>query len=306
MLHSSCVVLLLLIPCTVSQVLSSSKRGLIYIYNSDNTDDDHIWDAASSDLTWYYNYSPYRTDGLDHSTLDFVPMLWGEPNTGDQGFYDAVESQINSGMDITHVLGFNEPDGCEGGGSCVDAKTAARLWLDEIEPLKKHGVKLGAPAVRGFSEGVKWYNDFLSHCDGRCTIDFLPLHFYGDFAGLAGYVGGMSAAYEGMPIWVTEFAHPDTSLEETHAFYNQSSAFLDETSYIKRYSWFGSFRSDVANDYVGPNVAMLEPDGELTDIGAWYLGHPAEWEPPKSEAAFSSGLFRWIAMVATAVFLTWP
>ena len=33
---------------------------------------------------------------------------------------------------------------------------------------------------------------------------------------------------------------------------------------------------------VGPNAAMLNRDGELTDIGAWYLGRPATGVDPNS------------------------
>jgi hypothetical protein len=39
---------------------------------------------------------------------------------------------------------------------------------------------------------------------------------------------------------------------------------------VARYSWFGAFRSVVSN--VGPNQGMLDPYGNLTDIGSWYLG----------------------------------
>jgi hypothetical protein len=39
--------------------------------------------------------------------------------------------------------------------------------------------------------------------------------------------------------------------------------------FVTHYSYFGSFRSSAANDYVGPNVAMLNRGGSLTDIGAW-------------------------------------
>jgi hypothetical protein len=45
---------------------------------------------------------------------------------------------------------------------------------------------------------------------------------------------------------------------------------LDSTDIVERYSWFGAFRSIVSN--VGPNGAFLDPYGNLTDIGSWYLG----------------------------------
>lgn len=54
------------------------------------------------------------------------------------------------------------------------------------------------------------------------------------------------------------------------------------SSYITHYSYFGAFRSSVSN--VGPNSAMLTQDGELTDIGAWYLGREATGNVPEGEA----------------------
>ena len=52
--------------------------------------------------------------------------------------------------------------------------------------------------------------------------------------------------------------------------------------YISRYSYFGSFRSDVSN--IGPNAAMLTSDGKLTDIGSWYLGGGATGNIPNGGA----------------------
>lgn len=51
-------------------------------------------------------------------------------------------------------------------------------------------------------------------------------------------------------------------------------------SIIGKYSYFGSFRSDVSN--VGPNVPFLDQNGNLTDIGAWYLGYPPTGNIPSS------------------------
>lgn len=205
---------------------SSNKRGLIYVW-SENTSDDDIWNAETSPLTWYYNYGAYPTSGINQNKLQFVPMMWGN-RPEDAGFYDTVKGLIDSGMNIEYVLGFNEPDGCEGGGSCIDARTAARIWKQEIEPLKKHGVRLGAPAVRG--GGAAWLQEFYTYCAGECTTDFMPAHYYGDSAGLAGWVGYLSATYQNMTVWVTEFAYPDGPLVATQESFNESITFLDEQS----------------------------------------------------------------------------
>lgn len=51
-------------------------------------------------------------------------------------------------------------------------------------------------------------------------------------------------------------------------------------SNLTHYSYFGAFRSDVSN--VGPNAAMLNQEGKMTDIGSWYMGGVATNVIPKS------------------------
>jgi hypothetical protein len=52
---------------------------------------------------------------------------------------------------------------------------------------------------------------------------------------------------------------------------------------VTHYSYFGAFRSSVSN--VGPNAAMLDPAGKLTDIGSWYMGGVATHNAPKESGA---------------------
>ena len=79
---------------------------------------------------------------------------------------------------------------------------------------------------------------------------------------------------------MTEYNLAHASLAETQAFYNISAEYMDRLEEVERYSLFGAFRSDVSN--VGPNAAMLTADGQLTDIGNWYLGRPAAGVNPES------------------------
>lgn len=55
----------------------------------------------------------------------------------------------------------------------------------------------------------------------------------------------------------------------TESFFNTTIGYLDGLSNVDRYSWFGAFRADVSN--VGPNEALLDATGKLTNIGKWYL-----------------------------------
>ncbi|KAM3414232.1 hypothetical protein BST61_g10889 [Cercospora zeina] len=222
--------LLLLPPVLAQAVSTSAKRGLAHVETSEASDN-HYW--TSGDLTWYYNWAASPDPALDNTPLQFVPMLWGGSTTNEDTtptFYTQVKSQIDRGRNITWVLGFNEPDGCHGvyGSSCLDASTAASIWIREIEPLKHDlGIKLGAPGVTGSPTGFNWLRNFFTACEGQCTPDFIPIHWYGDFQGLASHVGQVNATYPNMTMWVTEWAFPEQDLEATQDFYNQSIAFFD-------------------------------------------------------------------------------
>lgn len=76
--------------------------------------------------------------------------------------------------------------------------------------------------------------------------------------------------YPTKPLWLTEYGFAHQNLADTQWYAQATNEYLDRLDYMDRYSWFGAFRSDVSN--VGPNGAMLNERGLLTDIGSWYLG----------------------------------
>jgi hypothetical protein len=204
---------------------------LCYVPSDDHPGDDSIWTTTpGSDLTWYYNYKAEPSSSFENDkNLHFVPMLWGasESDTGTP-FLDSVRSQIENGANISYVLGFNEPDGpYSTGGSNLAADLAARTWIAQIEPLKEMGIKLGAPAVTGSPDGFVWLENFFTACDGGCTPDFIPAHFYGNFEGMASHIGQVMGTYPNMTVWVTEWGFPNQNLEDTQAFYNTSTEWFD-------------------------------------------------------------------------------
>lgn len=227
---------LALLPSGLGQISRSSKRGLVYVPSAKYPGDDVLWNSDTSDLTWYYNYGSTPSPAYDNATkLEFVPMLWGAPtDTSDNTFLNDVTSQMNGGANVSYVLTFNEPDGQGNGGSGVPADLAAQTWIREVEPLKKHGVKLGAPAVTGAPSGFAWLENFFSACNGSCSADFIPVHWYGNFEGLASHVGQVRGTYPNMSIWVTEYADPNVPLADAEKFYNQSSQYFDRIEYVHR------------------------------------------------------------------------
>lgn len=234
---STLSLLLTLAPLALAQVTTSAKRGLVYVAPKDASDDDY-WDSSTSDLTWYYNYGASPTSAFENTKLQFVPMLWGAPSdpSTDMSFYNTVKGLIEGGTNVTWVLGFNEPDGCDSGGSCVSAEDAATVWKKQFEPLKaEYGVQLGAPAVTGATTGFQWLQNFFTQCSAissngsSCVVDFIPIHWYGNFEGLASHMGEVNGTYAKnvSALWITEYADANADLSDAQEFYNESSQYFD-------------------------------------------------------------------------------
>ncbi|KAL2020648.1 hypothetical protein VTK56DRAFT_8138 [Thermocarpiscus australiensis] len=302
---------------TAAGPLASPKRGLCFTPNETSRADDKIWVQKPSCLTWYYNYqaTPEPTyEATPQSEFEFVPMLWGAPENprDNTTFLSTVKSLItDKGINITHVLSFNEPDGPFAyGGSDIEPATAAQVWVNNMIPLQEMGVRVGSPACTGGSSGLPWLQNFLSECSKlistddqtrNCTFDFVTIHWYGNFEGLASHMGQYSAAFPNKTMWITEYNLGNQDLAATQTFYNTSAEYFDRLDFVERYSLFGAFRSDVSN--VGPNAAMLSADGNLTDIGAWYLGRPATGVSPTQGAA-SSGFRSVLPQTSMALLIT--
>lgn len=190
------------LPSALSQATfqRSAKRGLVFIPDSNFPSDNQIWMSPGSDLAWYYNYgsqpSPVYSSSKAQSEFEFVPMLWG---LSSDSFFDQVSTLIQDGTNISHVLTFNEPDGTTAtGGSDISPKAAATHWIKEVEPLRKLGVKAGAPGVTGSPGGFTWLEEFFANCTSQgtnCTADFMTVHWYGDFQGLASHLGQVNAVF---------------------------------------------------------------------------------------------------------------
>ncbi|KAK6344226.1 hypothetical protein TWF696_007868 [Orbilia brochopaga] len=245
------------------------KRGLVYCPSKLYPNDDQNWIQPESPLTWYYNYGGKPSTALEGGAteLQFVPMLWGNyKNT----FIADVKNAIAQGYNITHVLGFNEPDIKGNGGSNITPDAAAARWKTDIQPLAELGIKLGAPAVSGAQAGVTWLKSFFAACND-CTFDFIPLHWYGNFDGLASRIGQFTKTFrnQSQSFWLTEVAYSHQNVPATQKYFNLTMDYLDRLPTIERYTWYGTIRSNHSS--IGPNATLLNEEGGLTYIGAWYL-----------------------------------
>ncbi|KAK1775754.1 glycosyl hydrolase catalytic core-domain-containing protein [Copromyces sp. CBS 386.78] len=295
-------ILLPLLPA-LAPATTCPKRGLIFTPNSNWPKDDQVWLTGPNNLTWYHNYQSLPSPESDYAALpqkqiQFVPTMWGG-NENDTGFLanvtdlmgvdlskdDDKDQRAGVKRNITHVMTFNKPDQpFDVGGSDMAPRVAAKAWINNMIPLRRLGLKVGLPLVDKPHMGDQeksWLDMFFANCSGlldkledakekTCGFDFVPVYSFGSFETLKERVGMFENAFPGLDIWITEFGFPSETLENTQKFYNQSIPYLDSKGSVKRYAWFGAFRSIVSN--VGPNQAFLDPYGKLTDIGSWYLG----------------------------------
>lgn len=162
----------------------------------------------------YYTWSPGSID----TTLEYVPMLWGERQI-DQ-WTNTLNRTIGTRR-VTHALAFNElsllshvirfsthrrsrrPQ--QTGQSNMSSQQGADLWRSYMQPLKAQGIRLGAPATSSAPSGKTWLQDFFAVC-GDCTVDFVALHWYGiNSTQFVLYLQDFHNSFQ-RPIWVTEWA----------------------------------------------------------------------------------------------------
>jgi Glycosyl hydrolase catalytic core len=227
-------------------------------------------DAAvqAFDAQWYYSW------GLNKASFNvqqYVPMTWGKGACTDNNVNYLVER-----TDIDHLLSFNEPDNTSQ-SNIPNIDTAVQRY----KIMQKTGLRLGTPVVtqdQAFGSG-KWLTNFMDRAIlEKLRIDFIAVHWYdwGNqtnnaatdsltaervFSRFVTYIERVRQAYPGYPVWVTEYnANINRTSEVVHKYFMKLSAeWMNNTSYIERYSYFF------------PNsVPALNPDNTLTSAGAYW------------------------------------
>lgn len=283
-------------PASVSsvatQVNSSSKAGLAW---GNGNAVDYKQYTTTGKVSWYYTWSPQPIN----ADLEFVPMLWGQESV--TAFQATINQTIGSN-EVTAILGMNEPD--QPGQSSLTPQQGIDMWMANIQPLKAQGLRLGTPAPSSAPAGKTWIQNWLSACAGGCTPDFVALHWYGTNATLFQlYLQDFRNTFQ-MPIWVTEWAcedftnGPQCSYQDVVNFLNQTQSFMDATSWVERYAWFGIMENLGS---VNSENAMMDTNGKITPLGEQYIGAPSgngSVEVSASQSKATLALPRVVAMVA--------
>ena len=209
---------------------------------------------AMVDAAWFYNWNNNENSFLNREYVPIRQTRWWPS-------YDITNAKQN----VTHFLGFNEPDSPE------QANMTVAQAIAEWPNLLRSGLRLGSPAPT--DGGLAWLYSFMDEADARgYRVDFVAVHFY---------KGGWNADQlynwleqihlrTGRPLWITEFNNGAnwTCCAPASAAQNATivKSFLDRMDaapFVERYSiynWLSGNRELITN-------------GSLNEAGEMYRAH---------------------------------
>lgn len=148
--------------------------------------------AAITNSSWYNDWA--AGGATDNPDFEYVPM---RHNLG----WDSFET-INTRTNVSHVLGYNEPDHTDQ-ANCTPIQ-AIRQWPE----LFKSGLRLGSPTPDAIRKD--WLVKFLELADSlNYRVDFVVGHMYWNGQSgqnlYNGVVDACTRLYGGRPMWITEW-----------------------------------------------------------------------------------------------------
>lgn len=221
---------------------SGSKRGLAYNNESPSLEP---W-VAYPKISWGHCWA-----SVDFSLplrIEFVPTLSDLSQDAAPFWKDNVKKALARQTGETKYLQFlNEPDQ-PGQKALTDPASAAAAFKKYMNEFAAPNVKLGAPSVTNGvinGMGLEYLKNFLEACQG-CTIDFIPVHWYGcgDGCGVDQDVALFKKQIEdailvaaGKPLWIPEFQRLG-DLASQAKFLTIVLPWLDANPGIERYAYF--------------------------------------------------------------------
>lgn len=236
-------------------------------------------DILGMDNSWFYRWS---NQGLSDLQREYTPMAWGFGAANDDSDIELYKSKYKS----THVLGFNEPDDCEGQSGQYNHLCDVPVAISVYENLMKTGLRLVSPACR---QGAvfNWLNSFNQEAvENDIRIDVIAVHWYDWGANPQGSPNAnpntifnrfktyLEDVYElyGLPIWITEFnGNKYRSTETNRQFMELAIPYLESVDFIERYAWFEPQNITIAED--PGNGEFFDDAMNLTDIGTFYKNY---------------------------------
>lgn len=239
--------------------------------------------------TWRYDWS---AGGNTSNYVQYVPI---KQNAGWPGW-----SEISNKQNVSHVLGFNEPDQAD--QSNMKFQTMIDIWPDYM----RTGLRIGSPAFanpwNGANGGTLF--DFIKKCEElNYRVDFVALHCYWGGKSPQNWYNDLKSIYQQVkrPLWITEWNNganwttetwptSDKSLSAANAAKQLNDIkgilnVLDTASFIERYSiynWVQDCRAMVLADtltpagkYYAANKPGLAFNSKYEVIPGFTFGNPS-------------------------------
>ena len=133
-------------------------------------------------------------------------------------------------------------------------------------PLRKNkGKKLVSPSCSNDAAGQAWIADFMNRVSAN-PPDYLGLHYYGTNGNDAiAFIEDMHKKHPKQPIIVSEIASISRTYNDVLGFTAQLANWMDETSYVFEYGFFGCMEH-LADNFVSPEAQLMNPDGSFKDL----------------------------------------
>lgn len=225
--------------------------------------------ADKTNSTWYYNWGPSATKDPaqpDKKTYnqEFVPEKWGAG-----GLWDGVYSI----EDVSHLLGYNEPDHHEQSNVTVEKA------IEEWPLMMQTGLRLGSPATTNFT----WLYNFMDQCRRRnYRVDYVVVHAYWGGMSASEWYRDLKAVHDRThrPIWIKEWNNganwtkegwPSSQSEQYQRQLRDLTAIvhmLDTCSFIERYSLY---------NWVEDKRMVIDKQGNLTPAGEMYAADTSRY-----------------------------
>jgi Glycosyl hydrolase catalytic core len=250
----------------------TTKRGICVPWNFSPEDFRLYADAMEKGkIGWCGNWEMWKPNGLP-SGLAYVPQCRTSKEAGQ--IHDYLNGYASDAQ-VSHFLGFNEPD--IDSQADMSVEQAVELWKAHVLTMKAkhHNIRVGSPGISNGPGGIPWLQKFFQQLGGieRSGVDFIAIHYYGpDVTHFKDYVTQVANTFK-KPIWLTEFACTNwnpaapISNEDVIKFLQESIQFLDSAQFVERYAWFGAMED--VGEAVGRSNG-LQINGTLSEAGKIY------------------------------------
>ena len=183
-------------------------RGLLY----GSLSAAQSFDTSNIGWGWDWDSSPSPASGQATGSLgsiQFVPMLLSTASV-----HTSIWQGNSAGAEW--VMGFNEPDQCGGGGSCMEVGDVVKGWGDYFNGTSASKC---SPATTNDltteGKGLSYMTSFLEQCIG-CHFDALAFHYYGSGSDTSALTSTIQAyqrlqqQYGIAELWIPEMAPTDS------------------------------------------------------------------------------------------------